>query len=420
MLYKEHTSCRLCAEPLKTILDLGTMYLSTFTKNVDNLPDQVPMVLTECEGCGLIQLKHTVDSDFMYSEYWYQSGLNKSMVNALRDVTRSVEKYIQLNDIVVDIGANDGTLLRQYTGDVQDKAELVAFEPCDLADKAIDACDTLFPTYFAAAPYLTQYKPNSAKVITSIAMFYDVEKPHVFIDDIKTVMTQDGVWVVQMMDLVSMLQTSDFANMCHEHVIYYTLRDLVNILKPHGMEVFDVEYNKVNGSSVRAYICNKGEHQIMPRVSKALKAEDDYLTDRDEVFSRFSEYVQTVKQSLRRFVDEVKSAGQTIAVFGASTKGNTILQYCGLTSDDIDHAAEVNPDKFGLYTVGTNIPIIDQKESLAKSPDFYLVLPWGFIDNFIDNHQDYLKSGGKFVVPLPIPSVITYDDEAGIQLWSIL
>lgn len=408
MLYTTRTTCRLCEGTLSDVLSLGDIHLSTFLDTAENAPPKVPLDLVMCDKCTLLQLRHTVTPEAMYSDYWYQSGLNKAMIKALADVVEEVKKRVSLDlcDIVVDIGSNDGTLLENYDSNVIK----IGFEPSNLHVLARDKeIDFVVNDYFNARSYYKTVE-EKAKVITAIAMFYDLEDPHTFVSDLKAILAPDGIIVIQMMDLMSMLKLGDFPNICHEHLEYYSLGVLIELMEEHGLQVFDVTYNGVNGGSMRAYIRHDAGEAYPGVVIDAEEAEHDFLVDIGDLSDYFRTKIETVRSKIVEFIRDRITYDDIIAVLGASTKGNTILQYFGLTGKDIDHAAEVNPDKYGKRTVGSNIPIIPEKESLEIDPDYYLVLPWGFIDTFVKAFDTYLGNGGRFIVPLPEPRLIYMDD----------
>lgn len=409
MTFTTRKDCRLCGGALDSVLDLGAIHISTFIDTNEIAPPKVPIELVKCFGCGLMQLRHTVNPDIMYANYWYKSGLNRFMVDALGDVVNKTLDRVTLldGDIIVDIGANDGTLLAQYPEEIRKKTYSVAFEPSNISEDARPHCNVLVNDYFTAKKYPFGQR---AKIITSIAMFYDLEDPHSFIDDAKHVLHKDGVWVIQMMDMLSMLKTSDFPNLCHEHLEYYTLSILNDLLKQHKLTIFDCEYNNVNGSSLRAYICHENKRPVGASVTTALAEEVAYFDSiNNDPGSHFGKAIESIRDKVVAEVRKQRAAGRTVAVLGASTKGNTTLQYFNLGPDDIIHAAEVNPDKYGKYTVGSNIPIIPQTESLKFNPDFYLILPWSFLPNFLDRFSQYLSGGGAFIVPLPEPAIYTME-----------
>ncbi len=407
MSYTTRDTCRACGGMLESVIDLGSIHISTFVDTNDNPPPKVPLELMECLSCGLIQLHHTVSGDVMYKEYWYKSGLNRSMVDALKDVVDKTLDHVKLEngDVVVDIGANDGTLLRQYPEWVRESTYSIAFEPSNVGDEAKNSCNVLVKDYFTAEWYNALFAKR-AKIITSIAMFYDLEDPHKFIEDAKDVLDRDGVWTIQLMDLISMLKTNDFPNLCHEHLLYYKLLDVVRLLAEHNLTVFDCEYNSVNGQSVRVYVCHNGTKLISKNVISALIAEDQYLGQLGHIGKHFKKAVEAVRGRIVGYINNLNALGIKPAILGASTKGNTIAQYFQLTPANISHAAEVNSDKFGKCMVGSDIPIISQQESLTLRPFAYLILPWGFLPNFVDRFKTYLDDGGKFIVPLPEPRLI--------------
>lgn len=416
---KERSTCRICGGPLKEVIDLGELSISTFLA-VQQEPPKIPMTLMSCTQCDLVQLKHTINGDIMYRDYWYKSGLNASMVAALKDVVDKTVQYVRGTiGTWIDIGSNDNTMLK-YVQDKYPDFETVGFDPTYIDRHRVD---NFFNTYFSAAEYFKYFGDTElASVVTSIACFYDMEDPTAFVQDVKRVLAPDGVFVIQMMDMLSMWKTHDFANICHEHLEYYTLDVLKTFLEGLDLVIFDVEYNAVNGGSLRVYVAHASsqEHPIQASVDEALREERQWFAQFDDPFAYFRDTVSTIRERTVQFIKNVVKRGQTIAVFGASTKGNTILQYFGLDNRWIDHAAEVNSDKFGLRTVATHIHIISQADSLDSHPDYYFVLPHGFIKFFIDTHMDYLRKGGKFLVALPQPAVISVDAQTGSVVWDYL
>jgi|SRR3972149_388426 len=402
---KEQTYCRNCRSSfLVTKLDLGEIYPSNFVDGNNNLV-KAPLVLAQCSTCNLVQLKHTLPLDSMYRQYWYRSALNSSMVEALKDVVDSATQRVKLENgnIVLDIGCNDGTMLDFYP----DTVIKVGFDPAlNLAAEAIKHCHVFVNDYFSGSKYANIMNVR-AMIVTSIAMFYDLEDPNQFVYDVRNILHPDGLWVIQFTDLLSMLKLNAFDNICHEHLEYYSLEVLNEMLDKHYLQIIAVERNKVNGGSLRVYVSHKHRYPVEPSVQKHLDDERNYMSHFDDPLSAFAERVENIRGYIKTYLTVANHSGKKIAVFGASTKGNTLLQVFDLDYRIIDHAAEINEDKFGLKTVGTSIPIISQDESLLSKPDIYLVLPWHFINNFVATHIDYLKSGGIFVVPMPEPRMVT-------------
>lgn len=396
---QERTHCRICDGKLETVLDMGTIYQSNFLTDASRAI-LAPLNLARCIKCNLVQLKHDGNLDSMYRQYWYKSSLNQSMVEALRSVVDSINGRVALEagDVVVDIGCNDGTLLSMFPENVFK----IGYDPSNnLAEEAQENCDFFINDYFPAN-YPVKAK---AKVITSIAMFYDLPDPRAFIDKVRSIMRVDGIWVIQFTDLLSMFQVNAFDNICHEHVEYYSLAVLKSLLDQHGFEVVDVLYNQVNGGSVRAYVGFNGVYAVTDAVSEMLKQEDLYMRSFDNPFAAFSDRVTRIKEQCVEYIQHEHAAGKKIFITGASTKGNTLLQYFGLNKDIIPYAAEVNADKFGLRTVGTDIEIIPERQAIEMKPDIFLVLPWHFINGFLRSYHEYISGGGRLMVPMPRPII---------------
>lgn len=402
-------TCRICDGQTESVLDLGELYPSNFVTSHEDAK-KYPLHLVQCRSCELVQLKESVELDLMYRQYWYKSSLNSSMLVALKDVVVKIEDVIKLGaeDVVMDIGCNDGSMLTMYTAPVYK----IGVDPAiNLGKEARTNCDRFINDYFSLDSFIKpdQFR-NKVKVITSIAMFYDLEDPNKFIEEVKYFLHAQGIWVIQFTDLVSMLKANAFDNICHEHIEYYSLKVLVDLLARHNLRVFKVEYNKVNGGSVRAYVTwGDSEYPQDWSVNSALEKERQYLNSYDDPLQQFAERVEEIKIQVTDYLMSLKADGKVIYALGASTKGNTTLQYFGLYNAVISKIAEVNPDKYGLYTIGTNIPIIPEEQALAEQPDCFLILPWHFGSFFKQKLEDYLKKGGQLCLPMPTPMVIKYD-----------
>lgn len=416
---KTWTSCRVCRGPLDPILSLGDQYVSTFLAPEQPDGPKAPLELVLCRKCRLLQLKHTVAGETMYQEYWYKSGTNQTMRDALANISGTAAKLMRLaaGDSVLDIGCNDGTLLGSYAVPGVYK---IGFDPAqNLAPLSRQKADRVLVGFFDADRYLAEADLSSRrpKVVTSIAMFYDLEDPGKFVTDIQRVMHPEGMWIVQMSYLPLMLTQNDFGNICHEHLEYYSLQSLEYLLQMHDFAIVDVELNDVNGGSIRAYIRNRSadkdafgdevyRHQAAERVSRLRESETRLGLDGATPYLEFAKRVEAIKQQVHDFIKDEVDRKKKVFVYGASTKGNTMLQYFGLDHSVIIGAAERNPDKWGKVTVGTRIPIISEEAARAARPDYFLVLPWHFIEEFKRREQDYLSSTGRFIVPLPNFAVI--------------
>jgi SAM-dependent methyltransferase len=413
-------TCRLCgSRSLTPIVDLGGQMLASAFASKDNqavLPTRkVPLELVRCNptldenACGLVQLRHTFPADIMYADYWYVSGVNQTMRDALADITASAMRFVSVakGDVALDIGCNDGTLLRSYK---DPGLARVGFDPAKNFLGAQDEGFQRINDYFNKASYVTALGTRKAKIVTSIAMFYDLEDPVSFTKVVHDVMADDGIWILQMADLPTMLRHNMFDNICHEHLIYYHLAPMEFLLKRCGMKLVDVEFNAINGSSYRFYI-RKAEGpapgpEAVKRIAKARFEEFNMALDTDAPYQKFKENIERNRNDLLFFINQERAKGKTIFVYGASTKGNVLLQYCDLNEQIIPFAAERNPRKWGTRTLGSNIPIISEEEARAMNPDYFLVLPYHFLDEMLVREKEFIDRGGKFIVPVPTVKVV--------------
>lgn len=393
--------------PYKVELDLGNLFPSAFVPQDFDYSKAIayPTKLISCSNCGFVQLSDWPNQDDMYRAYFYRSNLNSSMVEALADVIAGVYKRYPaitngFRSHVLDIAANDSTLLGMYPK----HWFRVGVDPAsNLVDYSKDKCDLFINDYFSSKLKFWR----SFDIITCIAMFYDLTDPDDFMFGVKYNLAKDGVFVVQMTDLASMIKSNAFDNICHEHCGYWTLRNFWNLMEQFDLDVFDVEYNDVNGASIRIYVCHKGSRKPNLSVSRALRSEQEInhanaLSDLDD---RITEYGNKVMA----FLGEQKKQGKTICGLGASTKGNTLMNTWGISHNHLKCIGEVNSDKFGLYTIGSHIPIVSERDMFDMKPAYILCLPWHFSKGIISRNQEFLRQGGKFIFPLPQPCVVSID-----------
>lgn len=415
--FKIRSTCRVCGfGNMAPILSLGELYISDFLDGGEGVKAPLDLVLcnTKDGGCGLLQLRHTVLHESLYRNYWYRSGMNRTMTDELRGIVAKVESLLDLKsgDYVLDIGANDGTLLRGY----KTKLNLIGFEPArNLAVWNKKGTTKIIPDFFNHGAWEKEFGKTKTKAITAIAMFYDLEDPNQFVADIARILDENGVFIIQMSYLPLMFSRNAFDNICHEHVEYYSLFSLENLLRRHGLQVFDAELNDVNGGSFRVYIKHKnGGEKIKKsadaevRLMEMRSSEKEMSLEQKGAHDEFVKRVKELKEKTLNFVKKERDSGKKIYVYGASTKGNTLLQFFGLTSDLIVAAVERNPDKWGKKTVGTNIPIISEEQARRENPDYFLILPWHFIEEFMEREEAFLRRGGKFIVPLPEFKIIDF------------
>ncbi len=406
------TTCRISGEPLVTLFSLGDMHLyNCIPRDEEPSTPKVPLEMCLAPESGLVQLRHTAASDDMYKKYWYRSSTNESMVEELKQIATSVTKLMRVgkDDIWIDIGCNDGTLLSF----LPKEATRIGYDPNDYREISEKHASLIVNDYFNADAFRkSPYGSRKAKVVTSIAMFYDLEDPHTFVQDIYDVLDDDGLWVIQMSYLPLMLKQLAFDNICHEHLKYYSLQALKYLLDSHDFKIVDCQLNDVNGGSFRVYIrkndANPSTFGSAPyrdvaeyRVESILSHEDKLALNNPQTYADFFENMDALRKETVAFIKQEKAKGKKIWGYGASTKGNTLLQWYGIDETLLDGIAERQEAKFGLKTQGSNIPIYSEAEMRAAKPDYLLVLPWHFIDSFVAREQEYLKSGGAFIVPCP-------------------
>lgn len=389
-------TCRLCgSDDLSDVFSLGEQYINDFVP-LDKIGKGIraPLDLILCGKCKLLQLRHTAPQELLYSRYyWYRSGVTHTMQIALRDITEQVESMVSLKsgDVVLDIGANDGTMLATYT------VPGIRKVGCEPANNLVDALrkntEYVMHDFWGYEHYMelaAKWGLGKARVITAIGMFYDLEDPSKFIADARKALTDDGIFVAQLMCLTPMLQKNDLGNICHEHLEYYSLQSLKYLFETNGLEMFKIEENEVNGGSYRIF--------ARPFRGAGIPF-DENITWQDIL--AFGQRVQKTRDQCVAFIKQEVAKGKKVYVYGASTKGNVILQYYGLDNKLITAASERSPEKWGKYTIGSWIPIVSEEEARKAQPDYFLVLPWAFFDEFYEREKEWRARGGKFIVPLP-------------------
>lgn len=409
-MYTEIKKCRISESTnLVTVLSLGEQYLTgVFPKSVDEKITKGPLDLVWCPDSGLLQMKQSYSLEEMYGDnYGYRSGLNASMVRHLQQKIRTLERIIKLtsNDLVIDIGSNDATSLKAYSGN----HKKVGIDPTGIKFKEFYTNEiSLIPDFFTADKFLSNFPNEKAKIITSIAMFYDLESPMQFVKDIESCLDENGIWHFEQSYMPSMLRTNSYDTICHEHLEFYSFKVVKNMLEKCGLRVMDVQMNAINGGSFAITACkNNSAHKSNNAIiSWLLKQEDDMGLDTPKPYREFEERVFRHRKNLTELIQALVDDGKKIIGYGASTKGNVLLQFCGITSKQIPFIAEVNQEKFGSFTPGTLIPIISENEAKQMKPDYFLVLPWHFKDSILEREKEYIANGGKFIFPLPEIEII--------------
>lgn len=404
--YREVETCRVSgSRNLVSVLNLGHQVLTgVFPRNRSEKITSGPLELVWCPDSGLLQLRHSYEAKEMYgANYGYRSGLNQSMVNHLTDKARYLERMAGLapGDVVLDIGSNDATTLKAYG---VSGLRRIGIDPTGQKFRQYYPPDVeLVPDFFTAEAF-RKVEKRPAKVVTSIAMFYDLDVPVEFARQIESVLADDGLWHFEQSYMPSMLRLNSYDTICHEHLEYYSLGVVRKIVEAAGMRVVDVAMNAVNGGSFAVTAAKAGNRAVKvnaPVVNWLLEQEVRMGLDTPRPYRDFEERVFRHREDLTRLIRALEADGKKVLGYGASTKGNVVLQFCGLTPKEVPAIAEVNPEKFGCFTPGTEIPIVSEDEARAMKPDYFLVLPWHFKDGIVRREKEFLSRGGKMIFPFP-------------------
>jgi hypothetical protein len=410
-------TCRVCgSQALTRVINLGEQHLQgSFVKPGKEEPPsrRIPTSLVRCDplqdekACGLLQMEYTVPPEILYSAYWYRSGTNQTMRDHLQQIADQAADLVGDEGLrVLDIGCNDGTLLASFPASF----EKFGIDPSDVAQEVPDGM-TVVQDLFPSEELFARVGDHAFDVITSIAMFYDLEDPIGFTRSVKRALTPDGLWVFEMSYMPTMLRMSSYDTICHEHLEYYSLATVEYVLRRAGMKIVNAMLNPINGGSIRCFAAadessrfRSAEH--LRNVQNLRQQEFELALETDHPYKNFQDRINVHREDLNGLLKGLKRDGRRIHIYGASTKGNTILQWCGIDNRLIDVAAERNPEKYGARTLGTDIPIVSEAESRAMRPDYYLVLPWHFRDEFIRREAETLRQGTSMIFPLPNVEVV--------------
>lgn len=409
-MYNEIDKCRISgSRNLITVLSLGEQFLTgVFPKNKETAVSKGPLDLVWCPDSGLLQMKQSYSLDEMYGDnYGYRSGLNASMVLHLTSKIRTLERLVSLNvqDLVVDIGSNDATTLKAYGG----RHGKVGIDPTGLKFKEYYPHNIeLIPDFFSAATFQKGDRNRKAKIITSIAMFYDLENPVSFVRDVEECLADDGIWHFEQSYMPSMLRTNSYDTICHEHLEFYSLKVVKELVERCGLRIVDVQMNSINGGSFAVTACKTASalKSNTAIIDWMLRQEVDMGLDTPKPYRDFEERVFKHRKTLVELIEALVADGNKVLGYGASTKGNVLLQFCGISEKQVPYIADVNEQKIGCFTPGTGIPIISEIEARAMNPDYFLVLPWHFKSSILQRERQFIESGGKMIFPLPEIEII--------------
>ena len=404
MNYKIVRKCRVCDKKLKKLFRIAPQYIaSAFVKKNKRNNIKIPMTPMLCNNCGLVQLQETVNPDLLYKEYFYRSNVSDTMKRDLQDVVNSVCKLVKHSSSALDIGCNDGLMMSLF--------------PYYVTPFGIDPAQNIKPV--TEITIIEDYFPSEKlgeiekqfSIITCIACFYDFPEPNKAVMEMKRLLTKDGVICIQVSYLYDTIKDMNFYDFVHEHLAYYSLETLIYLMNKNGLEVFDASTNFVNGGSLRIMVGNKGKHKKTSNLEFLLLKEKMMRLRSKDTYLRFN---SLVKLSAKKVVNYIRNQKGLVIALGASTKGNVLLQLCGLTKKDIPYISERAPHKVGLRTLGMDIELISEKEARAKKPTCMFVIPWNFKNEIVAREKNYIQKGGKLLFIMPYPYILDKKGERRI------
>ena len=395
--------CRACkSKKLSSLFSLGKLcFTGKFSSTKDKIKKK-PVKLIICKNCELVQLAHNYDLKYLYGPgYGYRTGINQTMTDHVKKITQVLAKktLLKKNDLVLDIASNDGTLLNFY------KKDLIKFGIDPILKKYKNNYKNIrysISSFFSANKISSKIK-KKFKIITALSVFYDLLNPNKFLNDVKKLLLNDGVFLLEFADLASIIKYKMFDTICHEHLEYYSTKVIINLVKQNGLRVFDIKQNQINGGSKQYFICHENS-KIRSKdktIKKILFNESKLNLNKVQSFKHFIKKINFLKKRLNNVIKIIRKKKQNIHCYGASTKGNVLLQYFKINNKKISFTAERNKNKYGLVTPGSKIKIISEKLSRLLKPDYYLVLPWHFKKEILKREKSILKNGTKFIFPLP-------------------
>ncbi len=408
------SKCRICnSVNIVKFLSLGTQpWCDHFLKESDlsKFEPMYPLELFFCNDCTLVQLGYTVPKETMFVDYVYLSGTTRSLEEHFKFTAKYIVDKFNLSseDLVLDIGSNDGTFLEKFKNL---GVKVLGVDPgkkqTKLAHKK--GIETINDFFNEDVSERILKKFGKTSVISAAGVFFHLEELHSVVKGIKKLLADKGVFVIQATYLPSMIDKNAFDIVYHEHLVFYTLKTLQNLLSKYDLEIFDVDQISIHGGSIVVYASHPNQHTITSKVNDLLNYEEKNGFYKLEKYQEFSKRVEQVKNDLLKIIGELKQKNKIIYGYGAPAKGNTMLNYCGIDSKSIELLVETNDLKCGLYAPGSKIKILHEND-VDQIPDYYLILAWNFLESFLDKEKQFLKDGGKFIVPIPKPKIMDYSD----------
>ena len=415
-IYTTIDKCRVCfSDSINEVLKLDPQYVATtFVKsNKNNMMSKIkiPLTLMLCKNCGLVQLRETVRTDLLYQNYFYRTSINDTMKRDLQDVVNYAVNNAKpiSDDIVVDIGANDCTMVSMFPKNLN----RIAVEPAKNIDWSnIEKSITIVNEYFSKDIVLKASGGKKAKIVTATAMFYDFDDPNIATKDIKAILDDDGVCVIQVSYLLDTIKDMNFYDVVHEHLEYYSLKSINYLMENNGLTVIDASTNFVNGGSLRILVTHKENSNLKSkRYEEILAEEEKWNLEELDTYTKYENKIQVIIKKTKNFILKELRSGGTVIGLGASTKGNVLLQICGIDKRLLPYLSDRNKEKVGLRTLGTDIEIISEDKAHELNPSCIIVIPWNFKEEILEREKDYIRNGGKMLFLMPYPHYITKDGE---------
>jgi hypothetical protein len=400
--------CRSCKKTkFQKLFSLGNLSFTGKFPSADQTIKKKPITLIICNNCELVQLDHNFDLRYLYGpDYGYKTGINKTMLNHVKKVTKYLSKKTKLKnyEFVLDIASNDGSLLKSYNKNIN------TFGIDPILNKYKNEYKNInfkISDFFSANKIISKTR-KKFKIITALSVFYDSVDPNKFLNDVKKILSKEGVFLLEFADLASIIKYKMFDTICHEHLEYYSSKVIINLCKKNGLRVFDIKSNDINGASKQYYVCHKDSifKNNSAVINKILNSENKLNLSKITTFKKFLKDIDSSRKKLVDALKKFKKQGKSTHCYGASTKGNVLLQYYKIDNRLIDYVAERNKRKYNLFTPGSNIKIISEIRSRFFNPDYYLVLPWHFKKEILSREKIIRKKGTKFIFPLPKLKII--------------
>lgn len=406
MYFKKISKCRVCSSTkVNSVFDLANVpFTGKFPKSEKIKIPNSPLNLGMCNKCKFVQLMHRFNSKYMYNdEYGYESGVNSTMRNHLKKIVNKIKKLKKLDkkSVVMDIASNDGTLLNFYPKNVIK----IGIDPIlKRFKKNYKNIDYKISDFFSYKNFSKINLQKKVDVVTAFAVFYDIDNPNQFLRDIKKILKNDGILILEQSNLAKMINLNSFDTICQEHYGYYSTNVINLLLKKNNLTIFDLEYNDSNGGSSRYYIKHSENNKIKvnnKNIKKALNFENTLMLEKKSTYKKFYLRIKNIKAKCQKIIKKIQMQKKTIHGYGASTKGNVIINHFNINKNQMPFISDRNPFKNNRYTPGSKIKIISEKRSRFKNPDYYFVLPWHFKKEILIREKKMRAKGTKFIFPLP-------------------